>query len=211
MLIFDNLDIRVYATEIKHCGSTPHGPQRTLAEKAAAKRLLHEAFPLMRHIAIGHHPSGAPFLTLADGNTPDKPMPAISISHSREIAVLAVAPPGTALGIDTETADRSEQLTRLAPRFLAPDQTAYWSNSPATLFWAWTIKEAAYKAAGNDRLTIREIPLPLEVPLGHPTPDSRITIDRKDYWVVQIDQPHQASVVMMVFAPADGNAPFAAG
>lgn len=203
MLIYDNFDIRVYSTPIRRDYASDHGPRRSLAEKAAEKLLLQEAFPGMRHLAIGHHPSGAPYLALPDGQRPDDtPLPAISISHSREIAVLAVAPHGTRVGIDTETADRSEQLTRLAPRFLSPGQMAYWGTQPASLFWAWTIKEAAYKAAGLDLLPMRQIPLPLEVPLGAPTTDSRITIEGTDYWVTQIDQPHQASIVMLVFSPA---------
>lgn len=214
MLIYDRNDIRVYSTPIKRAATDPgRGPARSVAEQAAEKRLLREAFPEGAIPYIRHHASGAPYLA----GTPEKMddsvcrketesvestcFPAISISHSRGIALLALAPHGTRLGIDTETADRSEQLTRLAPRFLAESQMSYWSSEPATLFWAWTIKEAAYKAAALEILPMRDIPLPLEVPLGDPTPDCRITIDGRDYNVMQIDHPDATSVVMLVWSP----------
>lgn len=212
MLIYDRHDIRVFSTPIKRPPTdNGRGPGRSVAEQAAEKRLLREAFPDGPVPVIRHHASGAPYLDYARGDAPDTtvgadgtPLPAISISHSRRIAVMALAPHGTRLGIDTETADRSEQLTRLAPRFLADSQMGYWSSEPAALFWAWTIKEAAYKAAGLEILPMRDIPLPLEVPLGDPTPDSLITIGSRRYHVMQIDQPDTASVVMLVWsAPAE--------
>lgn len=213
MLIYDRNDIRVYSTPIKRAATdSGRGPARSVAEQAAEKRLLREAFPDGTVPYIRHHASGAPYLSdspesIDDSACREEPegtentcFPAISISHSRSIALLALAPHGTRLGIDTETADRSEQLTRLAPRFLAESQMGYWSSEAATLFWAWTIKEAAYKAAGLEILPMRDIPLPLEVPLGDPTPDCRITIGGHDYNVMQIDHPDATSVVMLVWS-----------
>ena len=42
--------------------------------------------------------------------------------------------------------------------------------------WAWTIKEALYKAAGIPGLNLADIPLPHEIPVGNPTPDSTVLL-----------------------------------
>ena len=84
MLLFNNYGVRVYATSLP---DTPagRGPARRVAEAAAIKRLLREAFPYGERPRIGHYSSGAPFLSDpdTDGNTPPTPLgdpwPSISI------------------------------------------------------------------------------------------------------------------------------------
>lgn len=197
MLLFDNYDIKVYATPLQRSLTT--GGRRRVAELAAVKSLLREAFPTFPDARIAHAASGAPYLIFS-GKAPAE-IPAISISHSRDLAVLAVAPEGTRIGVDAETGDRANQLLRVAPRFLSQQQMPFWGSSPSTLLRAWTIKEALYKAAGHVGMGLLEIPLPLEVPFDAETPDARVDMDGRPYTVLRVDAPGCGSMVMLVFAP----------
>lgn len=205
MLLFDRYGIRVYGTPLPD-DINERGPRRILAEKAAVKRLMKEAFPDRPQLRIDHKESGAPFLThtapeghAASAQPHWMPLPAISVTHCRVMAAIAVAPGGTKVGIDCESADRMAQLDRTAPRFLSPDQLPGWGERPATL-WAWTVKEALYKAASHPGLPLAGIPLPLEIPLGHATDDSLVEIDGTVYNVVQIDISPVAGVMMLAFS-----------
>ena len=196
MLLFDRYGIRIFAVELP--SSLPaRGPGRELAQRTAVKRLLREIFPHRPDISIGHTPAGAPFLT--GGNS--SALPPVSISHSRGLAAIAVGEPGMRLGIDTETPDRVSQLTRVASRFLSPQQTDIWGSDAASLCWAWCIKEAAYKAALRPGLALSWIPLPLEIPLNTVTPAGTIEIAGISYHVLQVDtSPIDNALVMLVFS-----------
>lgn len=180
MLLFNNYGVRVYATSLPDT-PTGRGPARRVAEGAAIKRLLREAFPEGKRPRIGHYSSGAPFLSDpdTDGNTPPTPLggpwPSISISHCAAMVALATGPAGHNIGIDCETGNRRRQLSQIASRFLSPTQMEAWSQWPMSL-WAWTIKEALYKAAGIPGLNLADIPLPHEIPVGNPTPDSTVLL-----------------------------------
>lgn len=87
-------------------------------------------------------------------------MRAISITHSRDLVAVAVAPAGCHVGVDAENTGRDRQLRRVASRFLSPDQLPHWGATPESLLRAWTIKEALYKAALIPGLPLEEIPLP---------------------------------------------------
>lgn len=198
MVLFDKQGIKVFACQLPD--DTPRrGPGRALAERAAIKRLLREAFPGDRAITIGHHPSGAPYLTREDDRPSPSPLPSISVSHCSRLAAIAIAPAGTRIGIDCESGDRMDTLQRTAHRFLSPEQAEAWGEYPATL-WAWCVKEAAYKAAGQPGLALAWIPLPLEIPLGSPTPDSVIEISGNSYNVVQADTLDLPAILMLVFS-----------
>jgi phosphopantetheinyl transferase (holo-ACP synthase) len=146
MLIFDNHNVKVYAA------TQPVGQPLTRADVAAAKaRLLAEAFPEERPV-IAHLPSGAPVLQGVAGAG------AISITHSRRSLLIAVTHAAVLLGIDAETADRLNQLQRIAPRFLAAEQQDW--LAPTHILRAWTIKEALYKAVGLEGWALTDIPLP---------------------------------------------------
>jgi phosphopantetheinyl transferase (holo-ACP synthase) len=179
-----------------------------MAERVAVKRLLRMAFPDIPDIRIGHYPSGAPFLTFPapNGETPDEPIgepwPTISVTHCKEMAAIALAPANARIGIDCETPDRENQLSRVSTRFLAPKQMKSWGNFPASL-WAWTIKEAAYKAVLQPGLEFSKIPLPMEIPVGQTSPDAVIAIKNEDYNVVQIDTADLQAILMLVFADFD--------
>lgn len=192
MLIYDKEDIRLYATEIPPLPEGVPGA-RSVAERAAVKRLLREAFPGLA-VRVAHRESGAPYLE-SEG---EGPVEAVSISHCRRLAVMALAPEGSRIGVDCESGNRAGQLRRVAPRFLSKEQYPAWSASEGALFWAWTIKEAAYKAALDPSLTMAEIPLPAEIPLGNATPDSEIAIGGRRYGVFQADSPDPAVIIMVV-------------
>lgn len=197
MLLFNNYGVRVYATSLPDT-PTGRGPARRVAEGAAIKRLLREAFPYGERPRIGHYSSGAPFLSDpdTDGNTPPTPLggpwPSISISHCAAMVALATGPAGYNIGIDCETGSRRRQLSQTASRFLSPTQMEAWSQWPMSL-WAWTIKEALYKAAGIPGLNLADIPLPHEIPVGNPTPDSTVLLPAtahtppRLYSIIQID------------------------
>lgn len=197
MLLFNNYGVRVYATSLPDT-PTGRGPARRVAEGAAIKRLLREAFPEGKRPRIGHYSSGAPFLSDpdTDGNTPPTPLggpwPSISISHCAAMVALATGPAGHNIGIDCETGNRRRQLSQIASRFLSPAQMKVWSQWPMSL-WAWTIKEALYKAAGIPGLNLADIPLPHEIPVGNPTPDSTVLLPvpadtpPRLYSIIQID------------------------
>lgn len=197
MLLFNNYGVRVYATSLPDT-PTGRGPARRVAEGAAIKRLLREAFPEGNRPRIGHYSSGAPFLSDpdTDGNTPPTPLgglwPSISISHCAAMVALATGPAGHNIGIDCETGNRRRQLSQIASRFLSPTQMEVWSQWPMSL-WAWTIKEALYKAAGIPGLNLADIPLPHEIPVGNPTPDSTVLLPvpadtpPRLYSIIQID------------------------
>jgi phosphopantetheinyl transferase len=125
---------------------------------AAKTRLLAEAFPEERPV-IAHLPSGAPVLQGVAGAG------AISITHSRRSLLIAVTHAAVLLGIDAETADRLNQLQRIAPRFLAAEQQDW--LAPTHILRAWTIKEALYKAVGLEGWALTDIPLP---PANAPQP-----------------------------------------
>lgn len=148
MIVFDNNDIRVCAL-VATSGST----LSRKAIDAGKSTLLREALPQFSDAEIGHLPSGAPVICGADR------LATISISHSRTTLLLAVSRSGRPIGVDTEAANRTRQLLRVAPRFLAPSQQC-WATDPDLLLRAWTIKEAIYKAAAIAGWPLTEIPLP---------------------------------------------------
>jgi 4'-phosphopantetheinyl transferase len=109
---------------------------------------------LARHLAstanslrFAHNPHGKPLLS-----TPDGSAPVFSLSHSHEMALCALAPPGGELGIDLEW-QRDVSHTELAQRFFAPEEATALHALPATeqasgFFTCWTRKEAYIKAKG---------------------------------------------------------------
>lgn len=130
---------------------------------------------------------------------PSVTFPPISISHCRRSVVLAVGEPGDRVGVDAESVDRGPQMVKVARHFLHEEELPIWGNGDARSFWAWTIKEAAFKAAGIRGLSMKDIPLPAEIPAGMATPDGVITIADRLFSVVQIDSPDPEVIVMLVF------------
>lgn len=202
MLLFDRYGIKVYGRPLPD-EAPERGPRRLLAQKAAIKQLMKEAFAGKPIPRIDHRESGAPFLSppaaLDDNVQGNAPLPAISVSHCRSMAAIALAPHGTKVGIDCESGDRLAQLDRISSRFLSADQLPYWGERPATL-WAWALKEALYKAALRPGLSLAWIPLPLEVPVGDITPDSSVEIAGEYFHTMQIDIAPLPAVLMLAFS-----------
>lgn len=135
-------DATVYHTAVD---VTARGPERRQAERNAVMRLVAEAFG--RDAAIGHDAAGAPFII-------GKPDVYISVSHCPGVAVLAVSR-RVPIGIDAEWEDN--RLQRIAARFLSADEHQRFGGSLSALAWAWTAKEAAFKALGIPDLVITQI------------------------------------------------------
>lgn len=108
---------------------------------------------------IGHFKSGAPFLM----GEPSR----ISISHTGRFLVVATLPPTpeindfshfsprAAMGVDAERRDR-EQILKVRSRFLSDKELGMIAaDDIETNVLAWTIKEAAYKAALTPGLDFR--------------------------------------------------------
>ncbi|MCH5222288.1 MAG: 4'-phosphopantetheinyl transferase superfamily protein [Muribaculaceae bacterium] len=145
----------LYLTEIDStCAET-----RREREEIAIARLVKEAFGDKAERI--HSSSGAPVISIGGKITADK---SVSISHSRQHAVLAVAPSNTLIGVDIEE-DR-EQLRRVAPRILSEEELAFYSSIPQGFLKAWTLKEALYKAARNVIGTELDFAKHIQLPLA---------------------------------------------
>lgn len=135
------------------------GESRRAAERRTALELVRQLTGLP-DASIGHTSWGAPFV---EGH----PAINLSISHSRRLAALAVDP-ARPIGLDIE--EPREQLQRVAPRFLAPDELAILESIAdpdargLELVRAWTIKEALVKISGENvpdlRRDLRALPHP---------------------------------------------------
>lgn len=97
-------------------------------------------------------PSGMPVVEVPGGGNP-----VVSISHSAKEAVIAVSCDGTPVGVDIE--EFRPALRRVVPKFLNADEAAAYISDDA-LLKAWTLKEAAYKAACTPGLSLLDIRLP---------------------------------------------------
>lgn len=124
---------------------------RRSRETAAVRRLVDHCFGT--DAIYGHTDSGAPTV---DGAAK------LSVSHSTSYAALLTGPAGHPLGVDIEQL-RPAQLQRVSKRFLSPREFTIF-RSDEDLLWAWTAKEAVYKAAGIRALSGPEIAL--ERPYG---------------------------------------------
>ena len=108
---------------------------------------------------LGHFRNGAPFLYGEQSR--------ISVTHCRGLFVVATLPPTpevdlaefserAAMGIDAERADRS-QVLKIRGRFLSDEELALVPADDVTANGiAWTVKEAAYKAAMTEGLDFRD-------------------------------------------------------
>ena len=125
------------------------GSNRREDERAATARLMEAAAG--GPCEISHREDGSPYPTL--GNME------ISVSHSRHCVALAVSLRGR-VGVDIEEA-RTGQLRRVAPRVLSEAEMAVYGADDEGLLWAWTLKEAAYKAVAGAPADLRAIELPI--------------------------------------------------
>lgn len=112
-------------------------------------------FASLHGALLSHRDNGAPFLIAKYPHNAslltEQPV-TISISHSKSGACIALGNQGAHFGIDIE--DATDRLSRVARKFLNDKEKHIVSD--CDLLRAWTIKEAVYKAAGIDGLTLRE-------------------------------------------------------
>ncbi len=120
------------------------------AEILATRQLARDMFS--PDAVIGHYPDGSPFIENLDIH--------ISISHCKGMVAIA-SNPRLKIGIDIERWRNT--LLKVKPRFLSPREMEHY-NTPDTLLWAWTAKEAVYKAAGCEGIDFANgISLPLDL------------------------------------------------
>lgn len=97
-------------------------------------------------LVLGHDPDGAPRLPGVEN---------FSLSHSSHYAAAAWSAI-TCVGIDIE--ESTPRLPRLAAKFMADRELALLSPlTPLPHLLAWTVKEAAFKAAGQPGAVLRDI------------------------------------------------------
>ena len=133
------------------------GAESRRREHAAEAAIIREFFgPRVR---LEHDANGAPRLVSDD----DLPLPNISISHSRTEIVIAVDD-DLPIGVDIE--NWRNQLMRVASRVMTPEESELYNSAHAYLR-AWTIKEALFKAAGKDDMTMIDCHLPLGGETGY--------------------------------------------
>jgi len=122
------------------------GIEAFAATRVALRRILSryvECAPGDLEFAYGAH--GRP--ELVTGGPPD-----FNVSHSGELALIAVAPVGR-VGVDIERVDSRRELRAIARRFFSPGEVATLAGleGPAladAFFRLWTCKEAYLKALG---------------------------------------------------------------
>lgn len=103
---------------------------------------------------LAHRSDGAPFFQSASGVDGI----AISLSHCRSGACMALDDSGKMIGIDME--DFSSKITRVQSKFVSESELELLTALPialeSALLVVWTIKEAVYKAAGVEGLSLRD-------------------------------------------------------
>lgn len=145
-IYYPDSGIAVWLTEIP---AEPAELSLRRRERIAIEALIFEAFGEV--LPLDHLPNGAPALPVAAS---------ISISHCNGLAALAVGPAGAHIGIDIETL--RPQLQRVARKFLSADEMPIYDKDIESLTAAWTLTEAAYKAAGIAGIELcTDIRLPL--------------------------------------------------
>jgi phosphopantetheinyl transferase len=121
---------------------TPGMSERRRAEYLAGRALLRYA--LERY--TGEHASAFRIEVSPAGKPECVAGPAISVSHSGEVVVCAVA--DAAVGVDVETVHPRETRD-IAERFFTPAEARWIAEDPETRFrMLWVLKEAYLKAVG---------------------------------------------------------------
>jgi len=125
------------------------------------------------------------------------PSVAFSVSHSGDVALIAVADGDSAVGIDVEVVRPRRHLGALAARVLNDDEHTSWSRLDdgdeqlRSFLRLWTAKEAYLKALGIGIATrLRDVPARVDGWLTAPIDvgDTRVAavcVDRPDFEVEQ--------------------------
>jgi 4'-phosphopantetheinyl transferase len=134
---------------------TPKRQAERIAGRVAAKRAIQVLTgAAFADITIANLESGEPVATIAG-----QPGPAVSISHSGELAV-AVARREGRVGVDLEQV--AERHPAFAQDWFTAGERALIGEDPAALTAGWTVKEAVLKALGTGMaVSPREVELTL--------------------------------------------------
>ena len=129
--------------EIARAGefSSPGRQQEFLCGRAMLRTVLQQLTgePASSH-EITTNGEGKPFCVSG---------PAISIAHSVDVVVCAVADQGQ-IGVDVEIPDRRRDTNEIANEYFAADEIKWLSSQPADRFYMlWVLKEAWLKAKGT--------------------------------------------------------------
>jgi phosphopantetheinyl transferase len=117
----------------------------SLAARAALRALLAHATG-RRDWIVDHDTAGKPFVHTGDNIAG----PAVSVSHSGDMAAVAVGPTGIRLGIDIERHRARDVLLPIAKRWFGPGEIAAVESAGAIAFYRiWTAREALGKAIGT--------------------------------------------------------------
>lgn len=126
--------------------------------KACVNAAIHAVHPGLQ---LSHDEHGAPYLTGSPFH--------ISISHCTSHVAVSLHP-SMRHGVDAELP--RQQLLRIKERFMTSAELAHYRTLPQ-LLWAWTVKEAVYKAAAWPGLPLRHIMLPMPGASCATLPDGR--------------------------------------
>ncbi len=130
-----------WTTEAEQQQAVQFGSERRRREYLTWRALVRRR--LGREVEIAYNRVGAPVLVGREEH--------ISVSHgANRVAVLIADHP---VGIDIERLDR--RFARVSGRYLT-DEEARLSTAPHFLAVAWCAKEALYKLAGDNQLSLRD-------------------------------------------------------
>ncbi len=122
--------------------------RRYLAAHVALRSLLAQATGVAAsQLGFGEGPFGKPFL-------PDAAAPSFNLSHSGDVALIGIGPPGTEIGVDLEVRRTMSDALELAERHFAPAEIDTLRATPTdqrdhAFLRGWTRKEACLKAIGS--------------------------------------------------------------
>jgi phosphopantetheinyl transferase len=126
---------------------------RYAAKIACCRWLEQQSMPVpgWRNMQIGNNQSGMPFITIQG----IEEAPTISIAHSGNEAVAAVAAPGNPIGVDIESRSPRTNLQALAKRICSETEFNHWfapiedGELAERFLILWLIKEAVAKCCGK--------------------------------------------------------------
>jgi 4'-phosphopantetheinyl transferase len=122
--------------------------RRYLAAHVALRRLLAEATGIAASdLVFDEGPFGKPYL-------PGPAAPSFNLSHSGDVALIGIGPPGVEIGVDVEVPRTMSDALELAERHFAPAEIDTLRSTPPAqrdqaFLCGWTRKEACLKAIGS--------------------------------------------------------------
>jgi 4'-phosphopantetheinyl transferase len=161
--------------------------RRYLAAHVALRGLLAEASGIAAfELVFNEGPFGKPRL-------PDPAAPSFNLSHSGDVALIGIGPPGVDIGVDIEVRRTMSDALELAERHFAPAEIEALRATPPdqrdhAFLCGWTRKEACLKAIGSG------------LSIAPHTFDAGIDTEAR---TVSIATPDGAAIVRVISLPDD--------